>query len=496
MKQPIVIPKRMRVTGNRVCLNNKPELLIRSHQIKPAMYYPHVYHNGVFTQLNECGITESDLDFLEEKGMVCFPLTYLCSNQSKFLNCNHISASQLNGSNGEVTEKDDVKKGQKKSKKIGNSKKKTSVQVVVNTESKRPKSQKKGKSLTITRGKNSASPAFTYMRAIAAPCTVGAEEARVPDEYAISTSTLRSHGTQVIKTSSGQTDFDFVWIGRPYQSYWSNLEVQTVIDNCYTPYATPNAEWGYACTPAALATELSTYRMVANGIVVRSIQPVLSATGRLHISRVPMTKNLFGPGFLGSGQTLTNDQSLKKICGIGVDTQLMVPVNIRECGESIEYTVNEMEGREIWASNKPVSGKAFDFCSSLNLVSAAGWNVGDQTMVDGVDGSVKAIDSSDVTNSDGWTCLLIRGRGFPANTSILEIESCIHIEGTPSIVTSTEKTTFVPSTKKIIPIVGALDRVLNQIAKLPLSMLVDTVSKVAMGGKGGGVTAALRSLGL
>jgi hypothetical protein len=335
----------------------------------------------------------------------------------------------------------------------------------------------------------------SYSTALVNATDDAAEGARVPDMYALPTTTLRSKG-QLVLTSDANGSFDFVWIGRPYHACYSKGGSATVTTNPYTPYAGTSTV-SAAVTMAVFNTQFSTYRVVGNGIKMRNLQAPLNATGRLIVSRLPLAKNVPGPNLL-TAHSLVANLALQNICGVSQDANSLVPTAIIELPDSQEYTIDEILGREIVLNNKPISGRAFEFCSTYNksAVSAVVANdyLGDEILATGNIFGSNDYDSQDMTNTDGWTCLLIRGLGFPVSTNIFEMDAAIHVEGIPAVSTIVGAATFVPASMRLKPTIGGLDRIMDRIQRLPVSTLVDVAMKTAVGNYSGALNSGMRAL--
>jgi len=450
-------------------------------------------NTGLFWQFNDTEYTYNEVLALYEHDLVQFPF---------IMAYDHRLATQLNGPNGEYTSKDDVKPGSVKIKVKGPRQKKKETIVVKVTPKKT--NQQKRKSTTNRNGlvmSRVDNPEKKLVCSMINPLSEEAEGVKIPDEYVIGSTTLRCKGMQVINTSTNMTELDYCWIGHPYQTCWSSLVNCTISPNCYSQYDTVtahNGEWMYATTPELLKVEMSSYRVASNGFILKSRLKPLECTGSITIVRVPMGKNIFGPDCLRTIVDITNTQSLNKICGISPDTDGRIPINIIELCEQETYEMSELDGRELYISNRPVSARWLDFNlanGGNNSTQVGGQYLSEGNTSDSV-GNVVTTDTEDCTSTDGWTCILIRGEGLPSGVPVLEIKSAIHLEGMPQIAATSSIATFIPETRKVRPAVGALNRVLDKISNMPVSVLVDVVAKTAVGGPGKGINAAIRALGL
>lgn len=242
-------------------------------------------------------------------------------------------------------------------------------------------------------------------------------------------------------------------------------------------------------TQTSLQSAFSAYRVVANGVRIRSLLAPLNATGRLIVARVPMGKRFVGPN------ALTNSASspgalFNRLTGMFLDTTGHVPVNILNLPVKSECTVTELLSKQMECSNRCIGDTAFEFrnASNTDTLYGAGTTIADEVIINAA-GAVVYSDAEDDVLTDGWTCVLIRGEGFPASVASLDLEMCSHLEGVPNVYSSgaTGMATYVSSAIAMPSPMFSVDTALQALTRIPFGKIVSAgqeayrVSQTPMG---------------
>jgi hypothetical protein len=373
-----------------------------------------------------------------------------------------------------------VTKKKKRSKSVGNN----PVQVVVSTRPQRRTGRAKSTRVTSTPNLSNA-----YTLCLFDPCAAAAQGARVTDQYAIPTCVQHSKGRVTLSTvGTGMTSLDYVFIGRPLVTSWVSQST-SITASSYTGFSV-NPAVQYAATPSALAAVFSSYRIVSSGIRIRCLMQPLSVTGRIIVARMPMPKVIPGPNMLSQVAGFLNPASgatlLTRLTGVIPETAspYLLPLNIIELPGAEEFTLSELEDAYIQVSNKPLSGKAFEFCVPTNgaVFDAAGDYTGQSGLISAAGAvNVASLDSLDNCMSDGWTCIVVRVEGLPSltgTTPILDIETAIHLEG-PPLVSNATQTTFVSGAVQVNSAPGSLVKALDAISRIPAVELINSGVRAA-----------------
>jgi len=342
---------------------------------------------------------------------------------------------------------------------------------------------------------NSAT-SYTYVKALTDPFSPSALGARVPDMYAAPTNTLHKRG-RCTMDSNVNGNFSFIWIGSPFVSMWIPYSTQLVNSANAILTSTDNSCARIGLTPCystttnvLLGAVSATHRMVGNGITITSNQPPLNMKGRIITARVPLGKDFWSAAQMAFSAPY-DYAIMYKLCGIssvsdGQDQQ--IPTSIRDLQGSAEYSAAELTGCKAYCINKPMSPRAFDFnITNDNGVYNGTYNEGDAVLV-GTTGLVPggtavsegALGQANDCDNDGWTCVLVRGEGFhTSQKAVVTIDMMTHLEVTPQIQSTDTSGVFVPDSIPNIPVIGALDKILNIATKMPVSTLISTAAKVA-----------------
>jgi len=337
--------------------------------------------------------------------------------------------------------------------------------------------QRKGTTNSNPGSKSGALP-YAYTKALLDPFSPMALGGRVPDMYSSPTTTLHQRGRTTINANS-LGNFSFVWIGNPMVSFWFPAvpgDTNTTRIGTSTCYA--------STTNATLGAVSASHRCVGNGITITNNQAPLNMTGRIITARLPLGKDFWSASQMAFAPPDSN-RVLKKLCGIqsvydGITEQ--IPSSIRNLSGASEYSAAELNGRKAYCINKPVSPRAFDFSlTNDNTAYGGGYVEGDSVLVSATGVALNGIGQTNDNDNDGWTCILVRGEGFPFSTNnVITIDTITHLECTPQIAVSDTSGAFVPDTLESTPIIGALDKILNAASKVPVSQLITCAAKVAL----------------
>lgn len=337
--------------------------------------------------------------------------------------------------------------------------------------------QRKGMLNSNPMAKSNALP-YAYTKALMDPFNAAALGCRVPDMYSSPSITVHQRGRTTLSANS-LGNFSFVWIGNPMVSFWFPIAPG---DTNTTRIGTSSL-WA-STTNTTLGAVAASHRCVGNGITITNNQAPLNMTGRIITARLPLGKDFWSASQLAFSPPDSN-RVLKKLCGIqsvndGVAEQ--IPSSIRNLSGAAEYSAAELNGRKAYCINKPVSPRAFDFSlTNDNTGYNSTYTEGDSVLV-GISGvAIGGIGQTNDNDNDGWTCILVRGEGFPFSaTNVVTIDTITHLECTPQIAVADTSGAFVPDTLESTPIIGALDKILNAASKVPVSQLITCAAKVAL----------------
>jgi hypothetical protein len=318
-----------------------------------------------------------------------------------------------------------------------------------------------------------------YAIALRDPLSPMSMGARVPRPYYLPTTTMHTRIKQYIK-SDANGDFSFAILGHPLHTMWAGTGV---VSGGLAKYTQNNV---YAAEGiSSLQSKFSEYRLVAAGVELHNLQPASTGIGVISIARVPLAKTLPTPAML-ENVAATASNLLPILCGVAVDSGGNVPLGIQDLPGAEEYSIDELLGRRIKCACTPISGSAFDMKNTSDAAYNATTTLADTVLItdstNTVDETVAG--TSDVSSGDGWTCILVRGSGFPASSAapVLEMYIGLHVEGVSAVSTvSTGGSALVPDSKRESRSTLSMDKILSYASKLDVANLVDKVKHVALG---------------
>lgn len=364
-----------------------------------------------------------------------------------------------------------------KNKKKGNTKKKASPGVMARV--KQITEQRKGTVNSNPSAKTNVIPK-AYATALTDPFSPSALGSRIPDMYSSPTATVHQRGRTTIDSNS-LGNFSFVWIGNPFVTFWFPMGVTD--SNCSRIGGATSTLYG-ATTAAVLGAISASHRIVGNGLTITNNQAPLNMRGRIITARLPLGKDFWSASQIAFSPPDASNV-LKKLCGIasvsdGVHQQ--IPSTIRNLTGAQEYSAAELNGRKAYCINKPVSPRAFDFNLTNDSTAYNSTYVEGDTVLLGTTGvATGGLGQSNDNDNDGWTCVLVRGEGFPVSTpAVITVDTMTHLECTPQINVGDTSGAFIPDSVENVPIVGALDKILNMASKVPVSQLITCAARVAV----------------
>jgi len=277
---------------------------------------------------------------------------------------------------------------------------------------------------------------------------------------------------QAVGTSS---NCSFMFSGQPFQTFMCGQTTAAQFSASALSSYAQNATLFYATTEATLATQFSSYRIVSSGVKIRGLQPLLGATGRIIVARVPVNTQLPGPTLLSGLAFSTPSLLLQNIVGIPLDSNNEIPVNILELPESGEFTLGQLATGEIAINNRICSSDAYRMHSTLgstvvNTTQAFGMAL---SSGDSYANTSASTESFDTVISAGQTAILVRCEGLPpganadARLPVLDVEFIIHVEGVPTISTSSSAL-FVPATMQAKSSPAVAQRIIAQASQAPM----------------------------
>ncbi len=275
-----------------------------------------------------------------------------------------------------------------------------------------------------------------YKEALLNPFSPQAAGARVCDEWALPTGTRTVHTTNTI-TVANTNAWSVMLTPHPLMTACIGSGNATMTWGGTGAYTT-NTDIFFLASNSALSGAFINYRIVGGGVRIKNMQAPLGATGRIEIAQVPLagtgitslaldTVAFSFPDLTQAylGATSNNGDNFISLLGFP---------------HADEYTVTELLTHDIAASFKPSGPDSLEFYKTVpRTIGSSGYEVID-------DGALQPLNTTSVaaskvitglpTIAKGWNAICIRGTSFPAGAT-LEIEYILHLEGTPSVLTTT-----------------------------------------------------------
>jgi len=321
---------------------------------------------------------------------------------------------------------------------------------------------------------NSATDSLNYKMALMDPFNSRALGARLPDEFALPTATYHMHSRFALNAVGTGTSCSFLFSGQPFQTFMCGGGSSAEFSTAALPKYTANPSLFYAATETAIRSQFTSYRVVSSGLRIRGLQPLMTATGRVVVARVPLNTQLPGPTLLENTSFTTSSLLLQNLIGIGLDADSgEIPLNILQLPEATEYTLGQLATNELCINNRICSSDAYRMHSTLDATTVS------SSVAFGVtsNGSSAATtyaqtESLDTIMSAGQTAILVRCEGVSAGIDaaarlpILDVEFMIHVEGVPTI-TNGSNAVFVPATLQAKPSVMSAQRIIAMASQAP-----------------------------
>lgn len=313
-----------------------------------------------------------------------------------------------------------------------------------------------------------------YELALLDPFDPRAEGARVPDLYTTPTTCFHLRGVQPIYAGpSGSSAFAL--LPSPLVSAYDTSNAagsgtNTLLGGSLSQFGN-NPTVRYATTSSNLQGIYSAYRTVAAGWKVRVVSPPLNRTGKIIVAPIPTVDEVPGWNtldlFAGAADAVTasllGSPSTVALAGPGV---LGLP-------GAKEYSLEELAQNDLILRDRPSSARYFDFHSTNTSTK---WATGGATnysdgVVNASGGTIVGTDRQDPTRMSGHMAYVVIGVGVPASAIYLDVEYVYHLEGVPSLGTST--IVPIPSgASKVVSEPFALDRILAFVSSQPFIEVV------------------------
>jgi len=267
-----------------------------------------------------------------------------------------------------------------------------------------------------------------YYNCLTSPFDEQSYGARVPDQYAVDTSTFCIHKNITLTCdASGNAD---LLICPALGQYGMASRNSTISGNSWTGYNGVAVGGWVGITPSSLASKIVNHRIVGFGVRVFSVSSMTNAQGRVLIATIPIENWINNQdSSLNQFTAPTNAAATRSAFyddwGIA-NTAGTVDVNSTDqYANHKAYSMLELDETTVEIEPKIISAAAFNFKKSSTNTGAPGGSVTTQTTAAGV----ALPGNTDMLRVDGHESVLITVAGGVASTSAIDVEVIFHIEG-------------------------------------------------------------------
>jgi len=273
-----------------------------------------------------------------------------------------------------------------------------------------------------------------------APSSIGC---KVPDPFPFPTVSYHMHQTTVLGTSGTDTSGGVMFLPSPIFSlvdtnHMNDATKNSVISSSFTRYSSTSTNLNYGLLAStglgSLSDVLESYRVVSWGIKISNLQPELSATGRLMIAFLPIGDTV--PTYADINSTAFLVAGITPITG--VPASALNSSAILQLPTALEFTVGDLLRGDIELSGMYTNSVFWSFKVPAAFTTMfTSLNVGDEVGVNSTGVASQATTGyKDSTRMNGGVGIVLYYEGIPLTTSAFQVETIYHLEGTPSITSS------------------------------------------------------------
>jgi len=371
--------------------------------------------------------------------------------------------SALNGNNGEVSNKDDVKKTQIVQKKKQG--KKTTVTVTQKVRQPRAKGLRRIGRMSQVPLKRTSLDELKLVTAWENPFAPEAENCRILDGLPFPTTCRVIKGDiQCVSSSAGI--FSAAFIPHPY--FICQLGAGN-INGDISPYILYNTNSYYAAAPADLQQQLSTYRVVAAGWRVKNSMNYSNLQGAYHYAPLAGTDSRLLTVEGLNGFAYTQNQLMSCLCG-AYSSNSLFSTKIMQLPFAQEFQANALVENVYDMVAHPTSPVAYGFHSALPYTAGATNTIVEDTAYTAA-GVVTQGGGANVVSTTGMPVFVIYANNLPVSTLVCEIEYIIHLEGTPQVQIGSSNIGLPGGAIAVAP-PGTMDKIQTAAQMAPFSRLV------------------------
>jgi hypothetical protein len=302
--------------------------------------------------------------------------------------------------------------------------------------------------------------------------------ARVIDEFNIATTTRVLRGTSTIVADGGGA-FNLVLCLHPYLGA---IVLLGSFSTYMQSYANSSVKTNTNTT--VLDSVFSSWRYVGGGFRLKNLQPLTSMTGKIIATRVA------GVDFSGlaynilANVSMSLDRYVRAVCGVGLSAQNgNTTSTLLELPEAEDLPIDAFINNSLLLNGHPLTKGCFDYKPAFvpEVTVDAGTSDWDTAVIvnDGTGAVTKG--GVNIINMKGMPVFLLYGTGFPLNANIFELETIMHLEGTPQLAFQAGGAgiPIQPDCRKPNGDIGRMEQLLKVVNKEKMVTLIADVAETA-----------------
>jgi hypothetical protein len=318
-----------------------------------------------------------------------------------------------------------------------------------------------------------------YYNCLTSPFDEKSYGARVPDQYAVDTTTFTIHKSIALSTDANGNG-DLV-VCPSLGMYAFTSRTGSIPGNSWATMDGTSAGNWVGITPSSLASKLVNHRIVGFGVRVFSVASMTNAQGRVLIATLPVENWLNNNDSSLNAYSNPADSNKTKTnfyndWGIA-NTAGTVDINSSDqYANHKAYSMLELDETTVEIEPKIISAAAFNFKKSSTSTGSPSGVVVSQTTSAGV----ALTGNTDMLRVDGHETVIVTVQGGPASTAVLDVEVIFHIEGQISPSTNSASSGLVAASTTDVSVdpIGFLEA----LALAAVQPNIHTISKAV--GKG------------
>jgi len=179
----------------------------------------------------------------------------------------------------------------------------------------------------------------------------------------------------------------------------------------------------------------------------------------IRVAQIPALTTFPSASLIEAMTSTTTNLNLVNMGGTGIVSSGGTYYGIENLPDADIFTVQELMSQDLLIQAKMVSPHALDYRGvqrkngtaqvSIDSVSYDVIDYGNDVIATSTSGVSTLSGDRTMTDSSGWTAIIIQGTGFPINTAALNVEVIIHLEMSPFVNASPSFVNSVPGNSPV-----------------------------------------------